>query len=281
MSINPTVGVIEPHIVHDVGQARVPFDPRRAAIAVAMSRSQLRLSPEAQQDFITNLLSELDRVPGMAASAQRALKQPVPTAPAVLELVPPLEPQVPEILEHECAPCFREHVEDNHDCNQHCTLEHVAPDKEWELKRQNRISRRKNPAPGKRVCSLCKKTKSTKKSSTGMDGGEFVLHREKGGNKLSSRCRECLNAAAKNRYLSAGRLEALNMARLEFIVDDDVAGLRCLGCGHEFAVGDEVVARSGLRCGGCDEAEPEPVAADDVWLHDLVLAAQADRGSLS
>lgn len=202
-----------------VPEAKPPkVDPRQTAIVVALSRNHVRLPHDTVKSLCADIIAELDRVApledGQAAAAYR--RGPEPTTAT-------------------------------------CSCGGKDERKDWEPQRKNnRVVRAKNPRPGIRVCSMCQQEKSTRKKSTGMPGGEFVLHREKDGDKLSSRCRDCLKAAARNRYLSTKRLAAMNMVRLAFVADQEVAGLRCLDCSQEFVIGDEVVACSGLRHDFCD-----------------------------
>lgn len=103
--------------------------------------------------------------------------------------------------------------------------------------------REKNPAPGRRVCSHCKRSLSLTRFGTNV---------VKGKRRPKTACRECLNNAQRNRYITARKMEgALNKARLEFVADDDVIGLRCLDCHAEIVAGDEVVAETGLRHLAC------------------------------
>ena len=105
---------------------------------------------------------------------------------------------------------------------------------------QRRV-RDKNPAPGQRVCSSCRKTLPL--SSFG--------RRDRGA--PTSRCKNCLADYSRNRYVSARALRALNRLRLELVADDEFAGLRCLDCGVRIEAGDEVVCEAGLRHLTCEQ----------------------------
>lgn len=94
-------------------------------------------------------------------------------------------------------------------------------------------TRKKNPAPGKRVCATCRKTRSLR--VFGMRDGQ-----------PKSSCNDCLAEKQRNRYVSAKKLRALNVLRLEVVADDEIAGLRCLDCQQLIAVGDEIVCQSGV-----------------------------------
>lgn len=82
---------------------------------------------------------------------------------------------------------------------------------------------------------------------------EFAVKFDKRSPRFSSRCRDCLNTAARGRYLSAKKLAALNAVRIEVVADDEMAGLRCRDCGELIVAGDEVVCEAGLAHLGCDE----------------------------
>lgn len=60
--------------------------------------------------------------------------------------------------------------------------------------------------------------------------------------RLVTQCRTCRRAKARDRYLDVARRDALNRARITFvIVDDDVhLGLACADCGALFVAGDVV-----------------------------------------
>lgn len=106
--------------------------------------------------------------------------------------------------------------------------------------------KRKNPAPGRRVCSHCRESLPLSRFGTNVKNGKRTP-------KVA--CRKCLNDAQRNRYITARKMEGvLNAARLEFVADDDVAGLRCLDCHEMIIAGDEVVAETGLRHLACGEA---------------------------
>jgi hypothetical protein len=115
----------------------------------------------------------------------------------------------------------------------------------WEpaKNRNQERTRRKNPAPGKRVCATCGKTRSLR--VFGMRDGQ-----------PKSSCNDCLAAYQRNRYVSAKKLRALNVLRLEVVADDEIAGLRCIDCKQVIAVGDEIVCQSGVTHLAC--------AADEV-----------------
>lgn len=103
--------------------------------------------------------------------------------------------------------------------------------------------REKNPAPGKRVCSHCEETLPLSRFGSNVVRGKRIP-------KVA--CRRCLSDAQRNRYITARKMEGvLNKARLEFVADDDVIGLRCLDCHAEIVAGDEVVAETGLRHLAC------------------------------
>lgn len=99
-------------------------------------------------------------------------------------------------------------------------------------------TRKKNPAPGKRVCSICSKTLAL--SAYGLRDGQ-----------PRSACNQCLAAYQRNRYVSAKKLRALNVLRLEVVADEEIAGLRCLDCKELIVVGDEIVCQSGVTHLGC------------------------------
>lgn len=258
---------LEPQIIRDStlgpGKPKPKPDDRRTAVAIGLSRAGVRFRSEDDcQRAVTIILGEIDRVAA-------GVKFDDVVLPESREPAAPVEPKVIEKIVYKMPP--------DHVCQ-------PAPEPEPDItfERDTAIVRRKNPRRGVRVCSLCNEEKSTLKASTGLRGGHFVLQKEDGRNRLSSRCRDCLKSAARNRYLSVKKLEALNQARLEFIADEDVVGLRCLGCGEEFIEGQKVVAHTGLRCMTCTVSQDVPLntRSADPRLAELAARAAEQRGSL-
>jgi hypothetical protein len=98
---------------------------------------------------------------------------------------------------------------------------------------------------GELRCSRCKTWK-------GED--EFSLRTDRKWLR-KSRCKACMAAVARTRYLSIGKVEALNMALLSFKVsaDDDLNGLTCVDCGEPFVAGDTVCSDGRLHHDRCDD----------------------------
>jgi hypothetical protein len=92
---------------------------------------------------------------------------------------------------------------------------------------------RKNPEPGKRVCSRCKELKPV---------SDFAV-KDKGKGTLRSMCNPCVKDYQHDRYLSSAKLEKLGPV-LRFILEDgdEHAGMICPDCRQPCRVGDEVIA---------------------------------------
>lgn len=103
----------------------------------------------------------------------------------------------------------------------------------------------KNPEPGMRRCSRCKKLKPATTE-------HFYVKVPRTG-QLTSMCHPCRREYQQERYLSVEKLDALNRARLVFEVveGDAVVGLVCASCGEPIVAGEKVHGEAELRHEGC------------------------------
>lgn len=95
---------------------------------------------------------------------------------------------------------------------------------------------KKEPAPGKRLCSRCGPERGPLPKS------EFNVKRKMSG-QLHSMCKSCQSAYAKDRYLSSERQKQLG-AVLRFVLsaEDEHCGFICPDCRLPCKPGEEVVA---------------------------------------
>lgn len=96
-----------------------------------------------------------------------------------------------------------------------------------------------------RRCTRCERWKPA-------DPKHFYVKRPETG-ALTSMCHDCRRAYQRERYLSVAKTEALNEARLEFVVGagDDVVGLACSACRRPIEAGEKVAGESELHHSVC------------------------------
>ena len=109
-----------------------------------------------------------------------------------------------------------------------------APNYGGNTKAANERARaKKEPVPGKRLCSICGELKPK---------SQFNVSKPRTG-KLRPECRTCTAAYHRERYLSSEERRKLGRV-LRFILEegDEHAGMICPDCRQPCRVGDEVVA---------------------------------------
>lgn len=109
----------------------------------------------------------------------------------------------------------------------------------------------KEPRPGRRICSKCKKEKPV---------GEFQVKNKATGQRRA-RCIPCTAEDQRTRYLDVEKQKLMNAARLAFVVrpGDRVVGLVCVDCGCPIRVGEKVHGQATLHHDACPAA-PMPLA---------------------
>jgi hypothetical protein len=150
-----------------------------------------------------------------------------------------LPPMAPKIVHPETAPEQAEPPEV--DEPETSSAEVVQPQREpWKERNAERVRKanaarvaKKNPKPGKRVCSRCKETKPVE---------DFAL-KDKRRKTLRSMCKPCFSSYQHDRYLSSAKLEKLGPV-LRFILEegDEHCGFVCPDCRQPCRIGDEVIA---------------------------------------
>lgn len=120
----------------------------------------------------------------------------------------------------------------------------VAPRAKWKHSKTTTRHIAAHPEPGKKKCSRCQ----------GVFPETEFHWKEKSKGRRMSYCRTCARAKANARYLSVGKIEALNEVGLTFIVDDsdDVVGLKCMTCSQPITVGQEVHGTAALAHSDCE-----------------------------
>lgn len=70
-----------------------------------------------------------------------------------------------------------------------------------------------------------------------------------------AKCRACMSAYQAARYLTVKKIDALNQARVRFMVDEDseLIGMACADCGHPIVANDLVHVDGGPRHEVCED----------------------------
>lgn len=87
-----------------------------------------------------------------------------------------------------------------------------------------------------------------------LDPEQFALRTDRPGRR-KSRCRPCCSADQARRYLSVRKIEALDAARIQFVVDEDseLVGMACADCGRSIVADDLVRVEGRPRHSTCPE----------------------------